>query len=81
MRNSTYDVLARGGSMAASGCGAATAEAEQGLFTSGSREADQRAANEWPKRSNLAGSGEGSGERWAKGRGLKPTGDVRHHDQ
>jgi hemoglobin len=49
---------------AVTGCGTRKAQkqANQGFFTSGSREADQRATQRMAKNEQLAGSGEGAGE-------------------
>jgi len=47
-----------------SGCGSAKPKsADKGFFTSGSREADQRASQRMAKSEQVAGSGEGAGER------------------
>ncbi|MEO6035231.1 MAG: group 1 truncated hemoglobin [Verrucomicrobiota bacterium] len=49
------------------GCGTAkTAKKKDDFFTSGSREADQRASQRMAKDEQLAGSGEGAGEKNAK---------------
>jgi len=49
------------------GCGAAPAKKEnKDFFTSGSREADQRASQTMAKSEQLTGSGEGSGEKGVK---------------
>jgi len=49
------------------GCGGGTTgRKQQEFFTSGSREADQRAAQRMAKSEQLSGSGEGSGERGVK---------------
>jgi hemoglobin len=46
------------------GCGSAKPKsADKGFFTSGSREADQRASQRMAKSEQVAGSGEGAGER------------------
>src|SRR5215469_8996740 len=50
--------------LASSGCHTKTAETQQqDYFTSGSREADQRASQRMAKAEQLAGSGEGAGEK------------------
>ncbi|HEX5221183.1 MAG TPA: group 1 truncated hemoglobin [Verrucomicrobiae bacterium] len=52
---------------ALSGCGASSAEKKRDeFFTSGSREADQRATQRMAKEEQLAGSGEGAGEKGRK---------------
>lgn len=49
------------------GCGSAKVEKKKDdFFTSGSREADQRASQRMAKAEQLSGSGEGSGEKGAK---------------
>ena len=49
------------------GCGTAKSEKKKDdFFTSGSREADQRASQRMAKDEQLAGSGEGAGEKSAK---------------
>jgi hemoglobin len=49
------------------GCGTAeTAKKKDDFFTSGSREADQRAGQRMAKEEQLTGSGEGAGEKGAK---------------
>jgi len=49
------------------GCGTSTAEKQRDeFFTSGSREADQRATQRMAKDEQLAGSGEGAGEKGRK---------------
>jgi hemoglobin len=51
------------------GCGGGTAQKQNGdFFTSGSREADQRASQRMAKDEQLTGSGEGAGEK-----GVKPA--------
>src|SRR5437867_12807897 len=53
--------------MAAAGCGGGKAEKKNNdFFTSGSREADQRASQRMAKAEQLGGSGEGAGEKGAK---------------
>jgi hemoglobin len=55
------------GLAATAGCGGRAAEKQhQDFFTSGSREADQRASQRMAKDEQLAGSGEGSGEKGVK---------------
>lgn len=56
------------GLSAVAGCGGGRAAQKQNneFFTSGSRDADQRAAQRMAKNEQLAGSGEGSGEKGAK---------------
>jgi hemoglobin len=50
-----------------SGCGTGKADkTDRGFFTSGSREADQRASQRMAKAEQLSGSGEGSGENTKK---------------
>ena len=50
--------------LAAPGCGGVKPKsADKGFFTSGSREADQRASQRMAKAEQVAGSGEGAGER------------------
>src|SRR5437016_2879121 len=52
---------------ALAGCGAGKIEKQhKDFFTSGSREADQRASQRMAKEEQLAGSGEGAGEKNAK---------------
>lgn len=52
------------------GClGSKAKKPDQGFFTSGSREADQRASQRMAKAEQMAGSGEGAGERESKGSG------------
>src|SRR5690242_18852006 len=49
------------------GCGTSkSAEKKDDFFTSGSREADQRASQRMARDEQLAGSGEGAGEKGAK---------------
>src|SRR5450631_1224854 len=49
------------------GCGTAkSAKKKDDFFTSGSREADQRAGQRMAKDEQLSGSGEGAGEKGAK---------------
>jgi hemoglobin len=51
----------------ASGCGGGTAQKQnRDFFTSGSREADQRASQRMAKAEELSGSGEGTGEKGVK---------------
>lgn len=58
-------VLALAGVLA--GCGTRRAETQnKNFFTSGSREADQRASQRMAKEEQLAGSGEGAGEKGVK---------------
>jgi hemoglobin len=59
------------------GCGTAKSEKKKDdFFTSGSREADQRASQRMAKDEQLAGSGEGAGEKGAKKAvAAKPTAD------
>ncbi len=45
------------------GCGGAAVKKQNSFFTSGSREADQRASQRMAKAEELAGSGEGAGEK------------------
>src|SRR2546422_264815 len=53
--------------IATTGCGGRTAKAQhKDFFTSGSREADQRASQRMAKDEQLAGSGEGAGEKGAR---------------
>ena len=60
---------------ALAGCGAGKIEKQnKEFFTSGSREADQRASQRMAKEEQLAGSGEGAGEKNAKK--AKPAGDA-----
>ena len=55
---------------AITGClGSKAKKPDQGFFTSGSREADQRASQRMAKAEQMAGSGEGAGERETKGAG------------
>jgi hemoglobin len=63
--------------MATTGCGSGRPQKQnRDFFTSGSREADQRASQRMAKEEQLAGSGEGSGERGVKKAvAAKPTGD------
>ena len=50
------------------GCGGTKPKsADKGFFTSGSREADQRASQRMAKSEQVAGSGEGAGERESRG--------------
>jgi hemoglobin len=57
------------------GCGTAKSEKKKDdFFTSGSREADQRASQRMAKDEQLAGSGEGAGEKGAKKAVATPTG-------
>ena len=51
---------------AATGCGGKAAKQNQEFFTSGSREADQRASQTMAKNEQLTGSGEGAGEKGVK---------------
>src|SRR2546423_6292430 len=52
---------------AAAGCGGKAAKKEnRDFFTSGSREADQRASQRMAKEEQLSGSGEGAGEKGVK---------------
>jgi len=56
------------GLCALTGCGISKSKKQdQGFFTSGSREADQRASQTMAKSEQLAGSGEGAGEKETKG--------------
>ena len=49
------------------GCGGAkVGEKKEDFFTSGSREADQRASQTMAKHEQITGSGEGAGEKGAK---------------
>ncbi len=59
------------------GCGTFKSEKKKDdFFTSGSREADQRASQRMAKNEQLAGSGEGAGEKGAKQAvAVKPTAD------
>lgn len=52
--------------MATFGCGGTPEKQHRDFFTSGSREADQRASQRMAKEEQLAGSGEGAGEKGAK---------------
>jgi len=62
----TLFLLAVGG--VTSGCHSAKPKsADKGFFTSGSREADQRASQRMAKAEQVAGSGEGAGERETRG--------------
>ena len=55
------------GLIGVAGCGSAkSAKKKDDFFTSGSREADQRAGQRMAKDEQLAGSGEGAGEKGAK---------------
>jgi len=55
---------------AVTGCiGSKAKKPDQGFFTSGSREADQRASQRMAKAEQMAGSGEGAGEKETKGAG------------
>src|SRR5689334_5670334 len=66
------------------GCGTTkTAKKKDDFFTSGSREADQRASQRMAKAEQLSGSGEGAGEKGVKkarkadsATGLAPTGTT-----
>lgn len=61
--------------VAMAGCGTGRTERKKdGFFTSGSREADQRAAQMMARNEQLAGSGEGAGERKIKD--AKPNAEV-----
>jgi hemoglobin len=54
------------------GCGGGTTQKQnRNFFTSGSREADQRASQRMAKAEQLSGSGEGSGEKEKKGKGAR----------
>ncbi len=61
----TLTALLCAAGMALAGCGTAKQKQQNqgGFFTSGSREADQRASQRMAKNEQLAGSGEGSGEK------------------
>jgi hemoglobin len=63
--------------VATAGCGGGTPEKQhRDFFTSGSREADQRASQRMAKDEQLAGSGEGSGEKGVKkAKPANPTAD------
>ena len=52
--------------VATSGCRSKAKTQDQTFFTSGSREADQRASQRMAKSEQLAGSGEGAGEKGVK---------------
>src|SRR4051794_35209176 len=67
-------LLISGALAALVGCGAGAAKKQQNrtFFTSGSREADQRASQRMAKEEQLTGSGEGAGEKNVKK--AKPTG-------
>jgi hemoglobin len=54
------------GSVAITGCHTKAKKQDQTFFTSGSREADQRASQRMAKNEQLAGSGENSGEKGVK---------------
>jgi hemoglobin len=70
--------------LATAGCGTGKPAAQRrDFFTSGSREADQRASQRMAKNEQLTGSGEGSGEKNTKkavasksGGNLSPTGNT-----
>jgi hemoglobin len=67
--------------VATSGCGGGKKEKQKDeFFTSGSREADQRASQRMAKEKQLSGSGEGSGEKDAKqagdGKGAEVEGKL-----
>ncbi len=60
------------------GCGSSgTVSKNQPFFTSGNREADQRASQRMAKAEQLAGSGEGAGEKEASGSSKTPSGSSR----
>ncbi len=60
-------LLAVGALIALAGCGATPAQkANTNFFTSGSREADQRASQRMAQAEQLTGSGEGAGEKGVK---------------
>ena len=60
-------LLVAGATLALSGCRARPAQkANTNFFTSGSREADQRASQRMAQSEQLAGSGEGAGEKGVK---------------
>ena len=50
----------------AGGCRSKAQKHDDGFFTSGSRDADQRASQRMAKAEQLAGSGENAGEKGAK---------------
>src|ERR1051325_6293328 len=59
------------------GCGTAnSAKKKEDFFTSGSREADQRASQRMAKQEQLSGSGEGAGEKDVKKATPGPTGKA-----
>ena len=61
------DALLFIGLLSVVGCGAGTiGKKQEPFFTSGSREADQRASQSMAKAEQMAGSGEGAGEKGAK---------------
>lgn len=63
--------------LVAPGCGSTKAEKKQeSFFTSGSREADQRATQRMAKEEQLAGSGEGTGEKKKVGSAGDATGST-----
>lgn len=63
--------------LASSGCHTKTAEKQQqDYFTSGSREADQRASQRMARNEQLTGSGEGSGEKGVKKAEKKTSSDT-----
>ena len=75
--------------LAIAGCGTGKPAAQnRDFFTSGSREADQRASQRMAKEEQLTGSGEGAGEKNTKkavasksGGGLSPTGNTNRAAQ
>jgi hemoglobin len=66
-----------GGIAGLSGCSASPSKkANTNFFTSGSREADQRASQRMAQAEQLSGSGEGSGEKGVKKAKVKKSGDA-----
>jgi hemoglobin len=59
-------LLACGAMIASSGCRSTGQKKDQTFFTSGSKEADQRASQRMAKSEQLSGSGEGAGEKNGK---------------
>jgi hemoglobin len=61
------------------GCGSSPEKRNRDFFTSGSREADQRASQRMAKEEQLTGSGEGSGEKRVK-KAVSPEGSASAAD-
>src|SRR5262245_40595283 len=88
--NCVVTLFAVGGIAGLSGCRASPAKkANENFFTSGSREADQRASQRMAQAEQLEGSGEGGGEKGVKkakvkkseGEGPSPTGRTNEAAQ